>query len=157
MIVQSFLPNVEQKITNKQNSNDLFKDINAFDYKEQNEYNYNVDNSSAPSILVIDDKDILKPSVMLESPLYDRKPILSLSNTEKDIKPKNDSKICLVIIIVILNVFLPGVGTIVGGFQLQKKYISYYIISGVLQFLFSWLFVGFLWAQASSLELYSFI
>lgn len=157
MIVQSFLPNVEQKITNKQNSNDLFEDINAYDYKEQNEYNYNADNSSAPSILVIDDKDIVKPSVMLQSPLYDRKPILSLSNTEKDIKPKNDSKICLVIMIVILNLFLPGVGTIVGGFQLQKKYISYYIISGVLQFLFSWLFVGFLWAQASSLELYSFI
>ena len=58
---------------------------------------------------------------------------------------------------IFVNVFLPGVGTIIGGVQLQKKYISYYILSGVLQFLLSWIFVGFLWAQASSLELYSFI
>ena len=160
MIVQSFLPTINQKITNKQNSNDLFEDINAFEYKDPNEYNYNMYSSSSSSVLVIEDKDIAKPiqpSVMLESPLYDRKAIVSKSATAKENKVENDSKICLMIVIVILNVFLPGVGTIIGGVQLQKKYISYYILSGVLQFLLSWIFVGFLWAQASSLELYFFI
>ena len=160
MIVQSFLPTINQKITNKENSNDLFEDINAFEYKDPNEYNYNMYSSSSSSVLVIEDKDIAKPiqpSVMLERPLYDRKAIVSKSETEKENKVENDSKICLMIVIVILNVFLPGVGTIIGGVQLQKKYISYYILSGVLQFLLSWIFVGFLWAQASSLELYSFI